>query len=111
MLHFFKPVDKSSALVKRYFSAVESKVCKVSVSQQNVDCDAINGYVTVMYEDNWWLGCVIDKFDEQKEVLIQFLKPHGPSSGIKYPAKENSLKVPYRNVLQAVEATTKYYYS
>ena len=54
-------------------------------TDHGIQIDDVNGYVTVMYEDNWWLGYVLEKDFNSGEVKIKFLHPHGPSSLFTFP--------------------------
>ena len=75
-LHYLKPILTTSLLLKRYSSADISytkRVCfpqEASLSEANID-----GYVTIAYDDKWWLGHVLDKDSERKEVKVTFLSP------------------------------------
>jgi hypothetical protein len=40
---------------------------------------AVNGYVTAVYDNHWWLGYVMEKCEEPREIHIQFLHSHGPA--------------------------------
>ena len=46
-----------------------------------------------MYEDNWWLGCVLQVNQDYKTVRINILIPSGPSQSYKYPVKERVILV------------------
>jgi hypothetical protein len=35
-------------------------------------------YITVAYEDHWWLGYVLETYENNEEFKIRFLHPHGP---------------------------------
>jgi hypothetical protein len=62
--------------------------------------------VTVVYDNAWWLGYVIEKNTEEKTVSVNFLTPRGPSPSFKYPERQDILTVPYCDILSTVSATT-----
>ncbi len=55
--------------------------------------------VTVVYDEAWWLGYVIEKDTEKKTVNINFLTLKGPSPYFKYPERQDLLDVPYCDIL------------
>ena len=60
-----------------------------------------------MYEDNWWLGCVLQvNQDDKKTVRINILIPSGPSQSYKYPVKE--ILVSTDDILTKVDPRTSY---
>ncbi len=62
--------------------------------------------MTVVYDNAWWLGYVIEKNTEEKTVSVNFLTPRGPSPSFKYPERQDILNVPYCDILSTVRATT-----
>ena len=75
-------------------------------TEPDIQIDDVNGYVTVMYEDNWWLGYVLDKNFNSGEVTVKFLHPHGPSPSFTFPPQENMLLVSLIDILTTVNAST-----
>lgn len=73
----------------------------------NIDYEKISGFVTAIYDDFWWLGCVLGKNDESQEVTISFLHPSGPSPSFFYPNKPDVLNVNPRTVLLKVNPVTE----
>ena len=62
--------------------------------------------ITVVYDNPWWLGYVIEKNTEEKTVSVNFLTPRGPSPSLKYPERQDIFNVPYCDILSTVSATT-----
>ena len=60
----------------------------------------INGFITCVYDDHWWLACAIQL--DTETILASFLHPCGPSTSFKYPSKEDIVDIPLRNVLTEV---------
>ena len=95
-----------SLQVKRFSYAQTFTTKKCTISNQILLSREINGYITVKYDENWWLGYITHKDTEKNEVQVSFLHPHGPSNSFIYPDKPDVLTVPFCDVLTSVEATT-----
>ncbi len=93
-LHHFQPMSTSTLRVKRFSSSDTFQIKKGCNSGQILQDEHINGYVTVVYDNTWWLGYVIDKNTEEKTVSVNFLTPRGPSPSFKYPERQDILNVP-----------------
>jgi hypothetical protein len=105
-LHAFKPLSTSSLEVKYFSASLEAEVKKVCDSEQKVSDEKIVGYVTAVYDQDWYLGYVMEKEKDLKEAKLTFLEPKGPSRSFNYPAKADILTVPFADILTSVEATT-----
>jgi hypothetical protein len=62
----------------------------------------ITGFVTCMYDNFWWLGCVLYVSEESSEVKISFFHLHGPSASYIYPAMPHILRVAQSAILAKV---------
>lgn len=106
--HHYKPKNETRVVVKTYSFANDAK--EEVVSENDVDSDLeleeIVGFVTCMYDKEWWLGCVIST-TENEDVKISFLEPHGPSPSFKYPRVPDILLVNKTDVLTKVDPTTQ----
>ena len=69
--------------------------------------EQVSGYVTCMHNNSWWLACVLEKDNDNAEVKLTFLHPHGPSRSFKYPAVPDIVVMPLSNILTPVEPRTK----
>lgn len=104
--HAFIPMSTSKVLVKIFSDDIQSLEKEVSKSPNKLKLKDISGYVTVVYEGNWWLGYVLQKNKELDEVKITFLHPSGPSKSFKYPRNANVLWVSVVNVIRKVNPVT-----
>ena len=59
-----------------------------------LELDRLSGYVTCVYESEWWLACVLGVDSENAKVKLNFLHPYGPTSSYHYPAITYILSVP-----------------
>lgn len=78
--HMFIPKTSSKILVKNFSYDLKAYEKEVSKSLDKLKLADISGYITVVYEANWWLGYVLHKNEELDEVKITFLHPAGPST-------------------------------
>ena len=78
--HSFVPVLKDKVKVSFYFSSVISKEEMVTVAHNGLSLESIRGFVTCISDGKWWLGCVIEIFQEENSAKLAFLHPHGPSN-------------------------------
>ena len=70
--NFFQPVNESSLIVKQFSS---SNISSTKKGVQNFHDKVISGYVTVLYDKEWWLGYIVDKDKTIKEATVTFLQP------------------------------------
>jgi len=89
------------------FPFQNSQTKKICYQEVSVDSDNINGYVTVKYDDSWYLGYVIDKDTVNMEVKISFLEPKGPSRSFVFPTRSDILLVPFCDILASVPVSTQ----
>jgi hypothetical protein len=86
-LHSFVPTSKDTLAVKPYSASALSKEVKVTLAGTcEMPLENISGFVTCVYEQKWWLGCVLQVDQEDPEVTVTLLHPHGPCSSFRYPA-------------------------
>jgi hypothetical protein len=98
-------MSTSTLKVKRFSSSDTFQIKKVCNSGQILQDEHINGYVTVVYDNAWWLH-VIEKNTKEKTVSVNFLTPRGSSPSFKYPERQDILNVLYCDILSTVSATT-----
>jgi hypothetical protein len=81
--HAFLPTSKTTLITKKYSKTQDGTVVAVaeSISQSHtIPFETVRGYITIVYEDHWWLGYVLEKYEGNEEFKIRFLHPHGPSA-------------------------------
>ena len=104
--HCFKPVNSFTLEVRHFSSSRDSMVKKVADNLENLPQNEISGYVTVTYDQKWYVGYVMEKDCSKKEALVTFLQPNGPSRSFTYPSKDDILIVPFSDILTSVEIQT-----
>jgi hypothetical protein len=101
------PVKKGVLNTKIYSASpnyTENHV--ISVLKDKIELKDITGFVTCMYDNFWWLGCVLSVSEESNDTKISFLHPHGPSASYIYPAMAHILRLPQSTILSKVSPNT-----
>ena len=97
MLHCFIPISKSTISTKVYSNSDTQKVERVTLSETTeLSLEEINGFVTAVKNDQWWVGCVLRVEEECRKLFVIFLNTHGPSHTFAYPLKKQILSVPQK---------------
>ena len=78
------------------------------LSKTEIVIHEIKGFVTAGYENEWWLGCVLQVNQDDKTVSINILIPHGPPQSYKYSAKERVIMVSTDDILTKVDPRISY---
>lgn len=105
--HNYRPKNKSTVFVKYYSFSQHTKeeIVRKRDDADDLDLNDIVGFVTCVYNNEWWLGCVLGI--ENEEVKVSFLEPHGPSPSFKYPHIPDVLVLNKTEVLTKVDPTTQ----
>jgi hypothetical protein len=80
--HAFLPISNTTLTAKIYSEVQDGFVVAVAENRsqsQTIPFETVRGYMAVVYEDHWWLGYVLEKYEESEEFKSRFLHPHGPS--------------------------------
>ncbi len=112
-LHCFCPVSQSKLLVKQTSISEISHSENVIAVKTKIKLEHVNGYVTVQYDGNWWLGVVMSTDMNMHCANINFLHPHGPSSSFYFPSPQDQLTVDSSDILTLANpntATGRVYY-
>lgn len=56
-----------------------------------------------MYDDEWYVGAVLDTDGEENDVNISSLHPKGPAKSFRFPARSDVLWVPLSQIMQKLE--------
>ena len=105
-LHSFVPLSKSMVDTKMFSSSSNSKRQRVTVSEDELTPEEITGFITCVYDKQWWVACVLQMDVDCEEVTVSFLHPHGPSTTFKYPKQPDILDIPFSDVLTKVDPRT-----
>ena len=105
-LHSFVPVTRNKVCTRTYSLSSTSKEERVAVQESELELEEICGFVSCLHKDKWWVGCVLEVNEDNGQVLVRLLHPHGPSSSFRYPAKEENIQVNLDRILTKVDPHT-----
>ena len=72
-LYSFIPVSWTEVEIKTVSIQYEGKVVRIT-KHDNIEFKDLKGLVTAMYDRNWWLGCVLDKYPDSEEIKVIFFR-------------------------------------
>jgi hypothetical protein len=101
------PVTKGVRNSKIYSASpnyTENRV--IRVLKDMIELKIITRFVTCMYDNFWWLGCVLSVSEESNDLKISFLYPHGPSASYICPATPHILRLLQSAILAKVSPNT-----
>ena len=106
--HAFIPSDENTSKIHvKLFSKDVTSSQEVGIrSPDKLRLKDIHGYVTIAYEQNWWLGYIIEKNEVNDQIKVTFLHPVGPSPSFFYPRKSDILWISIKDVLCMVNPVT-----
>ena len=85
-LHCFIPLTKNKLHTKVFSYSSTPKEERVTLSETvELPLEEINGFVTVVYNDQWWISCVLHINEDNKTVTFA-VKDHHTHSSI-HPSK------------------------
>ena len=93
--------------VRLYSASDTFKKERVTLAKNDIPPESIAGFVTCLYDGNWWLACVLEVCSDTKKVKLTFLHPHGPSNSFKYPDPHNIHTIPMDDILTLVDPRTR----
>jgi hypothetical protein len=105
-LHAFIPKSTDTMTTKRFSLSTISKDVKVMKERGELEMEEVSGYVICIHNNQWWLGCVLEKDLENVQVKLSLLHPSGPSRSFRYPRAPEIVTVPLFRVILLVEPRT-----
>ena len=64
-----------------------------------IDLPQISAFIACIYDSRWWIGQVLDIDEEEGDVRVQFMWPHGPRKQFSWPHRDDICDVPFTNIL------------
>ena len=105
-LHSFVPLSNSTVEVRPYSTSDTSRKERVTLVKNANPPESIAGFVTCMYDENWWLACVLGVCSDTNQVKLTFMHPHGPSNSFKLPDPHDINTIPMESILTLVDPRT-----
>ena len=65
--------------MKAFSFSHASKEEKVRTDREQLSPREISGYVTYVYDNQWWVAYTPETHNDTEEITLSFLHPHGPS--------------------------------
>lgn len=108
--HYFEPLSETSIGTKR-MSADEKFTLVFNYTAENptlvkMSQVIVNSYVACEYFGQWYVGVVLTKDEEENDVEVSFLKPHGPSPSFSWPQRRDVCYVPVNNIISCISPPT-----
>lgn len=101
--HFFQPLDESRLLIKRVSSSNKSFQISLGLQKKEITIKE-EKFVAVIYDNQWWLGKILEVSEVHRDAKIKFMRPSGPSSSYSWPNHTDVCWIPYENILMNVPA-------
>ena len=101
---FSKTTD--TITTKRFSLLTTSKDVKVRKERGELEMEEVSGYVICIHNNQWWLGCVLEKNSENAQVKLSLLRPSSPSRSFRYPRTPEIITVSLFRVVLLVEPRT-----
>jgi hypothetical protein len=107
--HAFVPISNTTLIAKKYSKVQDCSV--VAAAESRIQGQTIylkvRGYIAIVYEDHWWPGYVLEKYEENEEFKIRFLHPHGPSPSFVFLPQPDELILLVSLILSKVAPTSE----
>ena len=68
-----------------------------------LDDISVGKYVASIYDHKWYVGTVSNLSDENNDVLVNFMHPHGPARSFMWPTFEDKCWVPLEHILCMID--------
>lgn len=107
--HHFEPKSEDSIATKRVsFDEQYCTVFNFSLDTPMVKMSdvGLQNYVACIYDDKWYVGWVTAKLEDEGDVEVKFLHPHGPAPSFHWPAREDICFIPLNNIISCVSSPT-----
>ncbi|GBM01951.1 hypothetical protein AVEN_269560-1 [Araneus ventricosus] len=103
--HSFVPINEEQLLVSRvsdstttFIATIGSKTIPLTLQNEQ--------YVACTYGINWWIGKIVECYDEYNDYKIMFIYPHGPSASYMWPKPLDVCWIPYEHIMKVVSASS-----
>ena len=104
--HSFVPTSKDKIRVKVFSTSSTSTEERVCSEEDDIPLESIAGFVTCVFEEKWWLACVLQITAGESQVELTLLHLAGPNS-FKFPTTEHIVTVTTKDILLVVDPRTR----
>ena len=110
--HRFVPINRSTVSMHRLSCDTTSTQISISTDFVRAESEQIlpalnistGQYVSVIYDEKWYIGIVSEQSQEHGDVVINFLTQNVETMTFTWPPRKDEYAVPYKNVLSTVPA-------
>ena len=104
--HSFIPLSKETLIVREYSKSITFSREKVSRGHSEIPIEYVSGFVTCVYQEKWWVACVLKVDNENGEVQVSLLQSSAAASHFQYPKMPVIVTIPVHNLLTRVNPRT-----
>ena len=101
--HRFVPVSHNCLQLSLLSADVVYTTAKVSSDPDTYDIDIgqlqPGMYIAAVYDGQWYVGCILEKCDEEKDLLVKFMHRNVSSDILSWPRRDDKCWVPYTHIL------------
>ena len=99
--HHFIPLSKKQIFHKLTSEDTDLNLFEFGFYESNPNLNDFNvaTYVCCIYNTFWWIGLIIEIDQEQGDLEIEFMHPHGPKKTFAWPETSYTCHVTLQNIL------------
>ena len=105
--HNFRPLDAVGTIEARRISTDKEPALTFNLKSiplfTNADRLYPGCFIACIYDDLWYFGMVSEVNQNERDVLVKFLHPNGPSPSFYWPSFDDICAIPFPHVLRVVE--------
>lgn len=110
--HHFVPIDENKIRVSKVSNDTTAFVASIrqhtKISSQSTKFANLQPgqYIACIYDNEWWIGNICEVSFEHHDVLVKFMRPHGPSQSFYWPKQKDFCWVPEVHIITTIPAST-----
>ena len=100
--HHFYPIDEGVLEYKRTSDdeCAAGSHCFFTVSPSHSLADfTLMSYVACNYDEKWWVGMILELDQQNNDMKVTFMHPHGPSKSFFWPRRDDVCWMPPASVI------------
>ncbi|GBN74622.1 hypothetical protein AVEN_262439-1 [Araneus ventricosus] len=100
--HSFVPINETQLLVSRVSDSTTKFIA--SLGSKTIPLSPQNEQYVCTYGIKWWIGKIVECYDEYNDYKIMFMHPHGPSALHMWLKPLDACWIPYEHIMKIVSA-------
>ena len=72
---------------------------------------SVGDYVVCMYDEDWYIGVILEVCEEEGDIKVSFMHPKGPGrpeNSFYWPSTEDACYVPQNDIIGYISTTKSY---